>query len=332
MTPRMFTLSTEQISKETALYSIGFVTVSFKGTVEEAVCAGSGTLVTIGPLFGILTAAHVIEALPKTGEVGLVVGIEDPSKFQRQTILMEHTDSVVMPGVRSPEVGPDLGFLRLPEETIGWLKAQRSFYNLLRRQEDVLANKEPTRSHADVVIGMIHELTADVPSDKPFVRRQQFTALFGGAKLGVMRYLNGYDIFYYEPAKDFGFELPNSFHGTSGGAIWRFYVEETRHHPKMTRVIGPQPSDELATLPPGHVGELGHGTLLRLTPVRDCSLFVLQVKGCQSVERCRAAAAFRRPGRSSRTGSRSLSWTVPGRPSRTSISRMSHSGKCPCGG
>ena len=226
MPPRMFILSTEQISKETALYSIGFVTVSIKGTVEEAACAGSGTLVTVGSLYGILTAAHVIEALPKAGEVGLVVGIEDPSKFQRQTILMEHIDSVTMRGAKSSDVGPDLGFLRLPEETIGWLKAQRSFYNLLRRQQDALANKEPTKSHADVVLGMIHELTADVASDKPFVRRQQFTALFGGATLGVMRYLNGYDIFYYEPTKDFGFELPKSFQGTSGGAIWRFYVEE----------------------------------------------------------------------------------------------------------
>ena len=127
MPPRMFMLSTEQISKETALYSVGFVTVSFKGTVEEAVCAGSGTLVTVGSQFGILTAAHVIEALPKDGEVGLVVGIEDPAKFQRQTIRMEHTDSVMMRGRKSSQAGPDLGFLRLPEETIGWLRARGSF-------------------------------------------------------------------------------------------------------------------------------------------------------------------------------------------------------------
>ena len=226
MLPRPFVLSTEQISKETALYSIGFVTVSFKGTVEEAVCAGSGTLVTVGSSYGILTAAHVIEALPKAGEVGLVIGIEDPSKFQRQTIRMEHTDSAMIRGVAYPQVGPDLAFLRLPEETIGWLKAQRSFYNILMRQQDVLAHKETTRSYVDVIIGIIHELTEDAPSDRPFVRRQQFTAIFCGAKLGVMRYLNGYDIFYYEPTKDLGFELPKSFQGTSGGALWRFYVEE----------------------------------------------------------------------------------------------------------
>jgi len=78
-----------------------------------------------------------------------------------------------------------------------------------------------------------------VPSEKRFVRRQQFTAIFGGAKLGVMRYLKGYDIFYYEPTKDFGFELPKSFQGTSG-AIWRFYVKEENNQINVVdrRLIG----------------------------------------------------------------------------------------------
>jgi hypothetical protein len=226
MPQRIFVLSTEQISKEAALYTIGFLRVSLKGTVEEAECAGSGTLVTVGSLHGILTAAHVLHALPTNGEIGLVVGIEDPKKYQRQTIKMEHTDNVMMRGKAFDQVGPDLGFLRLPQESVGWLKAQRSFYNLLKPRNNVLSENTFTKPGVDVLIGMIHELTKDVPSDKQFIRRQQFTAIFCGAKLTALRYLDEYELFYYELSKDIDFTLPESFEGTSGGAVWRFYVED----------------------------------------------------------------------------------------------------------
>lgn len=226
MLRKVFTLSTEGIGKETAYYTVGFVTVSADGDIEEASCAGSGTLVTVGSLHGILTAAHVLEALPKTGQIGLVVEIDDPTKYQKQLINMEHTDSVLLCDEPFDQYGRDLAFLRLPQEGIGWLKAQRSFYNLFRPREDVLAIKEPSKSYVDILIGMIHALTEDVPSEKPKTRKQRFTAIFCGAKLTAMRYLADYDLYYFEPTGDAGFSLPESFEGTSGGAVWRFYVEE----------------------------------------------------------------------------------------------------------
>ena len=45
------------------------------------------------------------------------------SKKQVITITMEHTDSVVMRGKTFDQKGPDLGFLRLPQENIGWIAA-----------------------------------------------------------------------------------------------------------------------------------------------------------------------------------------------------------------
>jgi len=134
MLHKSFTLSTENIGKETAYCSVGFVAVSVSGSVEEATCAGSGTLVTVGSLHGVLTAAHVVDALPKTGEVGLVVGIEDPSKYQRQVSKMKHTESILLCSKPFDQYGPDLAFLTLPPETIGWLKAQRSFHNLVKHR------------------------------------------------------------------------------------------------------------------------------------------------------------------------------------------------------
>src|SRR5438105_333341 len=123
-----FLLSTEQISKDISQFIIGFARLSVKNNVEDAVSAGSGSLVTVGSLHGILTAAHVLDALPTTGKVGLVTYADNPARFDRQAITMEHTDSVVMRGKKFGPIGPDLGFLRLPEQEIGWLKAKSSFY------------------------------------------------------------------------------------------------------------------------------------------------------------------------------------------------------------
>jgi hypothetical protein len=220
-----FTLPTEPIGKETAFYSIGFLTIEVLNGVETAICAGSGTLAMAGDVYGVLTAAHVLDALPKAGPVGLVVEIEDPSKYQRQTFLIENAECILIRGQSFNRLGPDLGFIRLPPDCIGWLKAQRSFYNLVKHRSDVLSNKEPSKSYIDTIIGMIHEMTEDVPSDKIGVRRQRFTAVFCGAKHVAMRYPADYDLWYFEPSSEIDFTVPGNFEGTSGGAVWRFFVK-----------------------------------------------------------------------------------------------------------
>jgi hypothetical protein len=226
MLQRKFLLSTQQISKDISYFTIGFATLSVQGHVEDAVCAGSGTLVTVGSLYGILTAAHVLGNLPTKGQVGLVTHADDPSRFQKQIIMMEHTDSVIMRGKAFDQKGPDLGFLRLPQQSIGWIAAKNSFYNLRKHRDDVLAGKEPTKSHVDSVTGMIHELTTEEPPGRPKVRRISFSAIFCGANLAALRYLSNYELHYFELTNDPGFALPQSFEGTSGGSAWRFYVAE----------------------------------------------------------------------------------------------------------
>lgn len=82
MLQRTFTLDPAEISKTITHYTMGFVTVSVKNNVEDAQCAGSGTLITVGSLYGVLTAAHVINALPRAGEVGVVLNVDSPKSSQ----------------------------------------------------------------------------------------------------------------------------------------------------------------------------------------------------------------------------------------------------------
>jgi hypothetical protein len=223
MTQKIVQLSTVQISKEVADFTVGLVKLIERDKVEDASCAGSGTLAVFGKVHGILTAAHVIDELPKTGEVGIVLYRE--KTFQKQVIKMEDTERVtVREAIFGPE-GPDMGFLRIPEENIGWLKATSSFYNLKKRRLNELAGQTPAENYVDAVIGMIDELTVNVPVDKPKRRAKAFSAIFCNGEVSGTNNVNGYDLLDFSVTSHPDFKLPGSFEGMSGGALWRVYFE-----------------------------------------------------------------------------------------------------------
>jgi hypothetical protein len=108
----------EELGKWVSNFTVGFAHLNVKDNVEDAVSGGTGTLVKVGSLYGVLTAAHVVDALPKTGHVALVSHADDPSQFQRQLINVEYVDSAVLRADTFGKSGPDLAFMRLPPETI----------------------------------------------------------------------------------------------------------------------------------------------------------------------------------------------------------------------
>src|SRR6202051_3174109 len=69
---RIVTIPTAGVSNAMAAYTIGFVKLEVHNNVEDAIGAGSGTLVSVGKVHGILTAAHVLDNLPDRGTVGIV--------------------------------------------------------------------------------------------------------------------------------------------------------------------------------------------------------------------------------------------------------------------
>ncbi|MFY9830667.1 MAG: hypothetical protein WCD75_02625 [Rhodoplanes sp.] len=223
---REFKISTSDISRATANFTVGFVRLSIREGVEDAESAGSGSLISVGPIKGILTAAHVLEHLPDQGDVGLVWYIGPPPRFRRPTINMQQTQKLLVGGEASGPSGPDLGFLRLPPQSVAMLEAVLSFYNLSKRRDDVLANKAPAPSSVDAIVGMISQLTEDVDAEQRQVRLKRFTAIFGPGTSGAMVEANSNDTFDFEVTPDSDFEVPSSFGGASGGAVWRFYVSE----------------------------------------------------------------------------------------------------------
>lgn len=217
----------DAISAAIADFTIGFVTITNNGREQDAFPAGSGTLVSVGSVYGILTAAHVLRELPDYGKVGLVRFASAPSVTQKLTIDMSHAVKLSIAGDVDGPKGPDIGFLRLALHDVGVLNATNVFFNLGKRRDSVLAiDDQIPSSHFDGISGVIAEWTTDLSPEGKFARVKYFRALYG-VGLVVRKYeSNGYDLFDFEVTYDEGSNSPLSYEGMSGGALWRVYAAE----------------------------------------------------------------------------------------------------------
>jgi hypothetical protein len=223
--PREIIVPTGAFSDHISNYSIGFVGLKKEHNVEDAVCAGSGTLVRLGKVLGILTAAHVLEALPDSGEVGLAQFFGREIHYRRQTIKMEHSTKILIGGQANEPSGPDLAFLRLAEKDVGWLAAIQSFYNLNVHRDDDM--KEAPATHSELcIVGAIDERTKNLPPEREGERRKGFEAIITDANQMWTKQTNELSTVGVKPKSYPDFTLPGGFGGTSGGGLWQIFFNE----------------------------------------------------------------------------------------------------------
>jgi len=145
---------------------------------------------------------------------------------------MADATKIVLRGVAFGPGGPDLGFLRLSAETIGWFEAIGSFYNLLKHRSDA-SQPVPSPHSTDAIVGMIDERTKDLPAERPRERRKGFEALFSNGTISGEHIGGGYDLFDFVPTDYPDFKLPGDYQGTSGGAVWRIYLKVNGDNPEI---------------------------------------------------------------------------------------------------
>ena len=110
------------------------------------------------------------------------------------------------------------GFMRLPMDTVGWLKATNSFYNLHRSRRFVPQHGISENAYT-AVVGAIDEWTGPIWTPGPERRAKTFNTLF---RTGVCQNrrsnADGLDV------ADLTFEelenSPSTYGGMSGGGIW----------------------------------------------------------------------------------------------------------------
>lgn len=119
-------------------FAVGFAFIALEGNIEDAILAGSGTLVQIDGKFAVLTADHVAEKLPKSGDLGLILVEISGSKRSRFTIDASSVEYVKIGRGMTEDIGPDLGLILLSPQDVERTNAYKAFYNIDKRSIYVL--------------------------------------------------------------------------------------------------------------------------------------------------------------------------------------------------
>lgn len=217
-------------SAQVSNFSIAFAKLSIRDNEENAVSAGSGVLVSIGGISGILTAAHVLKKLPDDGNVGIVRFTKNRA-IQKQTLEMVLTEKLIIggDGLFGDELpnSPDIGFLRLASNQVAALNATNVFFNLDKRKESVLRGERTSKMYFEGLSGVIAEWTVDhMEGGGGFYRLKGFKGLFGVGDAEQTIDCDGYDLTDFGVSYDESTNAPCDYGGMSGGALWRIYIEE----------------------------------------------------------------------------------------------------------
>lgn len=204
-------------------YLVGFVLLTPDGEPEDASLGGSGTLIRIDELEGILTAHHVVASLQKHQTLGLVLPSTRPERHG-PVFETQHCNFYSIPPEGEPIRGPDLAVLVPPPQILGWLRAKKSFYNLSLRRTQMMECPLPPTYGFWGLVGMSAEWTIDGPTALGSRRTKIFKGGLGSGRVRSENEGGGFDYFIFEALRNELYEGPQSFGGFSGGGVWQLII------------------------------------------------------------------------------------------------------------
>lgn len=120
---------------------------------------GTATFVSIGKINGLLTCAHVIDAIANETRIDLAIFPVRQTERLIPLNVKEHCDYVKFGPSENQEEGPDLGFVRLPIPFFSSIGGLVSVKGMERGRVDAVAAAEPSEKSVTLVTGMIAEWT-----------------------------------------------------------------------------------------------------------------------------------------------------------------------------
>ena len=203
-------------------HTVGFLRFQTRSGPPELL--GSGVLVSAGNIRAILTAQHVIEALPVTERLGLLLErTNQPQNIDRDGV------ALLKIGRGRNDLGPDLGAVILARPIAGSIGSVKSFYNLDKRRDQILHRPPDLRIGAWVAQGLIEEKTTVTPLPDRRGASVMFNGdgLFGGPD--NVEEIDGYDYLDYPVsplARQMTPSLPRNWGGMSGSGLWQIPLRE----------------------------------------------------------------------------------------------------------
>jgi hypothetical protein len=203
---------------------------------------GSGTLVRCAAIQGILTCGHVLEALRSHQSFGVVCFGVAESRCQK--IIFDAADTVAHaisfftpPGSAT---GPDLAFVPIPSGEMGALTALGSVVDLDSGEAKATSSGPAGAEAIEAVAGIVDEMTP-LPHLSATAIILDVEGLVNVGRVSSTRNVNQFDLLEFIPNSSQDFALPSTYGGTSGGGIWRVYVnrqQDSTYLPSETRLTG----------------------------------------------------------------------------------------------
>src|SRR5882724_963264 len=212
-----------EVGRAAADFSVGFATIRKGDHGDNVVLGGSGTLIRIDDMYGVLTADHVLKYLPADQHIGVIIPTGSEPLVHRFTLAKDafHRLRVGHPGDgHYTRKGPDISLLLISTLDAWSLGARKSFYDLSARYDEILRNLPGRTDGLWVVCGFVDEFTTDHGPDRGFSAIKGFHG--GAAAVWVKsEHVSGdFDYCEFEVGYDGPDRVPRRFGGLSGGGLW----------------------------------------------------------------------------------------------------------------
>lgn len=123
----------DSVCDDIAQYTVALNRVVRDKTREDLRLIGSGTLVTVCGLDCILTAEHVLAAIGDSDQLVLLSSFT--AALRRHALELLHLGIHRIARGQVDSEGPDIGLIVLPQAAIGYLRAEKIFFNIDKRRD-----------------------------------------------------------------------------------------------------------------------------------------------------------------------------------------------------
>jgi len=216
-----------KIQKEITPYSTNIIALGISNNMPTDTMLGSGVLIKLGNFHGILTANHVVQAQPYRTSIRLGFNIKTTN--HHFSIPTKYTDSLIIGEPQKGKNSPDLAVIKLPENNIGYMKANKSFWNL----EYYLNKYNNYEIENDVGVWALSG-TPDILSKNTipthgFQESRGFLNIVGFSGIIKAWEENDFDYIEYPVAYDSESDTPITLGGMSGGGLWHVPLKKSKN-------------------------------------------------------------------------------------------------------
>jgi hypothetical protein len=212
----------EEVRRQLSSSIIGFLSIRRNGEIVDPSSVGSGTLVKLGDgAHGILTAAHVLDALPENTPVGILL-FTRPGSPQQFKIEIDPREKIYASGWAKGCKVPDLAFLRLHQPRISDLEAYGCVFYDLEKVRTLRENENVGVAWQLYVVGVVAESENRLMLAHGEGRHviTNYKAIYGACDVRRNFRVEGFELVAAAINFTAAWRPPNSYGGVSGGGLW----------------------------------------------------------------------------------------------------------------